>query len=708
MLTNKNRAALAISTLWTAFFLLIFTGCQPSGPKSLLLGDKYVRQGDYPKALKYLGRAAAFMPERPEVWNLQGLSYHGLQQPGRAVEAYQRALRIDRNFAPAHFNLGVLLLEQDRPTDAVGELNAYVALRPRDDQGWSRLGAALVRVRKADEADRALSQALKLNPKNADAHNTQGLVHILRKRPRDAMQSFNVALENRPGFGPALLNQAIVAQQFFGNSQIALERYRAFLGSKPDPRASAAVQLAIRQIEQASLPTPPRVPLADLTTNTGIGTLLRSNLAQQADRARAQDNAARQATGATITAATPAPTNLPVVPTPKAVAPNPPATVAVAASTPPANPIPAAVQTPAALKTNLPAIANPSVVAQAPATNQPAGPSTTAVTPPALAAAPATPQPAANPATNAPTAKVDEPEPAPAPIEVVAVNKEPEFQAPKDIDSAVAKPSVPEAVEEKPLIAPRKRTEQEKRGLLARLKSANPVKWFEHDEPRTELKPIPSSTPPVPPAAPPAAQPEPPVVPPESTPHAPVPAPAAQAAPVREPVRPVARYEYRKDLQLGKGDRARAQKPFAQANLSFQQGRLEDAIALYRQAIAADPGYFEAHYNLGLAAYQAKDLLLALSANEEAVALKPSSVDARYNFAITLREARYYTDAAHELRQLLSDSPNEARAHLALANIYSQQLDEPALARTHYQRFLDLAPNHPEAPTVRDWLVSRR
>src|SRR5947209_19530264 len=119
MLTNKNKAAL--SSVWTAMLLLLFTACQPSGPKSLVLGDKYVRQGEYPKALKYLARAAMFMPERPQVWNLEGLAYHGMQQPAPAAEAYQRALRIDKNFAPAHFNLGVLLLEQERPTDAVTE-----------------------------------------------------------------------------------------------------------------------------------------------------------------------------------------------------------------------------------------------------------------------------------------------------------------------------------------------------------------------------------------------------------------------------------------------------------------------------------------------------------------------------------------------------------------------------------------------------------
>src|SRR5690349_9123190 len=146
MLTNKNRAPQAIS-IWTAILILMFTGCQPSGPKSLMLGDKYIRQGEYQKALKFLVRAAGLMPERPQVCNLQGLAYHGLQQPSKAMDSYQRALRIDRNFAPARYNLGVLLLEQNRLPEAINELHAYTGLQPNDDQGLSRLGAALVRAR---------------------------------------------------------------------------------------------------------------------------------------------------------------------------------------------------------------------------------------------------------------------------------------------------------------------------------------------------------------------------------------------------------------------------------------------------------------------------------------------------------------------------------------------------------------------------------
>jgi tetratricopeptide (TPR) repeat protein len=647
MLTKKNRAAL--SSVWTSILLAIFTGCQPSGPKSLLLGDKYVRQGEYPKALKYLARAAMFMPERPQVWNLEGLAYHGMQQPARAVEAYQRALRIDRNFAPARFNLGVLLLEEERPADAANELNVYVALQPNDDQGWARLGDALVRMRKTDEAERALTQALKLNSKNADAHNSMGMVHIQHKRPREAMQAFNTALQYRPGFGSALLNQAVTAQQYFGNDQIALERYRAYLTTKPDAKSAAKVQLAIRQIEGASAPAPPPVALSDLTTNTGIGALLRSNLAARTPNIVPEPNVASQA--------------------PKTNA--PPAEIAATKSNPPPQTVTA--------KTNPP----PQMVATPEIAN--ANARATATNPPVAVDAAKTNAAKTNAAkTNAVAQLPEETTEAPVPAEVVKVTSEPELPAAKDIESSASTNQTARAADDRPLLAPRKK-EEEKRGLLSRLKQANPAHWFEHDEPKTV--PIPATT----------QRTAPPITPESNE------APAHLAPAIAPPV--FARYQYRTNASPAKGNRAQAQKLFLQAGSAYQQRQTGHAIALYRQALNADPTYFEAAYNLGVLAYQDKDLPLALAADEQAVALKPGSTDAHYNFALALREAHYPVDAANELRELLNEAPKEARAHLALGNLYSQQLDELALARTHYQHFLDLAPNHPDAGAVRQWLI---
>ena len=74
---------------------------------------------------------------------------------------------------------------------------------------------------------------------------------------------------------------------------------------------------------------------------------------------------------------------------------------------------------------------------------------------------------------------------------------------------------------------------------------------------------------------------------------------------------------------------------------------------------------------------------------------------------MALRRANYPLDAALELKTLIEDWPNEARAYLALANLYAQILNKPDDAATNYQRVLELAPQHPQAPQIRAWLAQQ-
>jgi superkiller protein 3 len=119
-----------------------------------------------------------------------------------------------------------------------------------------------------------------------------------------------------------------------------------------------------------------------------------------------------------------------------------------------------------------------------------------------------------------------------------------------------------------------------------------------------------------------------------------------------------------------------------------------------------DPAFFQAYYNLALAAAANGNLSQALTAYETALAIRPDSLDARYNFAVMLKQANYILDAEKQLENLLADHPNEARAHIALANIFARQLRQPAKAREHYTKALELDPGSPQAPAIRYWLSS--
>ena len=164
------------------------------------------------------------------------------------------------------------------------------------------------------------------------------------------------------------------------------------------------------------------------------------------------------------------------------------------------------------------------------------------------------------------------------------------------------------------------------------------------------------------------------------------------------------RYQYRSPALPKPGNRGEAERLLTQGVQAQERNRLGEAIEAYRQAAKIDPTFFDAHYNCGVAAYEAGDLPQCLLAYEWALAINPVSVKARFNFAVALQKANYPRDAANELEKLLANNPSEARAHFALANLYAQQLDQPAKAREHYLRLLELEPQHPQATAVRYWL----
>ena len=132
------------------------------------------------------------------------------------------------------------------------------------------------------------------------------------------------------------------------------------------------------------------------------------------------------------------------------------------------------------------------------------------------------------------------------------------------------------------------------------------------------------------------------------------------------------------------------------------------AIRAYQAAVAADPTYFDACYNLGVAAQDVASWPVALRAYEGALVLKPSDPSARFNFALALEKAGYPVEAVGELEVLLGRSPGNVDAHLMAANLYDQTLGERAQARVHYARVLELSPNHPQAGAIQRWLALNR
>jgi len=93
------------------------------------------------------------------------------------------------------------------------------------------------------------------------------------------------------------------------------------------------------------------------------------------------------------------------------------------------------------------------------------------------------------------------------------------------------------------------------------------------------------------------------------------------------------------------------------------QGRLDEAAASYRQALALKPDMVEAHGNLGNVLSQQGKLEEALLSYRRVLALSPKLAGAHYNLGIVLNKLGRLEEAATCYRQALVLAPDFADAH---------------------------------------------
>jgi tetratricopeptide (TPR) repeat protein len=273
------------------------------------------------------------------------------------------------------------------------------------------------------------------------------------------------------------------------------------------------------------------------------------------------------------------------------------------------------------------------------------------------------------------------PHPTPPPMQVVEVEPDPVI---------VTTPDKTVATDQTRVEAP-KEPAKAKPGVLHKM---NPLNWFGSSKPDKKyneegLTPLP---------------------PPDSNSTALAPAvsqPPIKIVPPAPPTFP--RYLYLSPRKPKSGDRVAASGAFTKAREFEQDSRWTDAMEWYRRATESDPTWFEAQYNYGVLAYRLQNYSPALAAYEVALTLAPDStnaINARYQFALALKAAGYAVDAVNELKKVVAAGPDEVRAHLALGNLYAQQLRDPARARQHYLKVLELDPHNPQGTDIRFWLLS--
>ena len=112
-------------------------------------------------------RSRAALQTWPRDVNMQGLLGALLLKLNRLDEARQLLLQVIAaapSFAKPHEDLGVLLLQQERATEAVPFLEKATRLDPKLEQAWFTLGKAYALTGRGGDADAAFEKCFELSP----------------------------------------------------------------------------------------------------------------------------------------------------------------------------------------------------------------------------------------------------------------------------------------------------------------------------------------------------------------------------------------------------------------------------------------------------------------------------------------------------------------------------------------------------------------
>lgn len=110
-------------------------------------------------------------------------------------------------------NLGLAMIEDNKPREAAILLHKAVRINGNDPSLRNSLGVALLMLGEYSEAEEQYKAALRLNPVHALAHNNLGMLYMNQNRTGEALMHFQQAIKIQPQFANAHYRLAILLRR---------------------------------------------------------------------------------------------------------------------------------------------------------------------------------------------------------------------------------------------------------------------------------------------------------------------------------------------------------------------------------------------------------------------------------------------------------------------------------------------------------------
>ena len=214
---------------------------KPSAADLRVVGADYVLLADYEDADKWFTKATEFEPANVLGWYYLGRTKYNENRFEEAIAAFKRCLELEPQHVHAEDNLGLSYQGLGRYDDAYQAFKNAIDwqknLSDKDKDSWPYIdmGSLLVETNRPEEAIPYLKQAIVLLPEAAKAHQQLGKAYLAMKRLPEAQSELETAVQLEPNSAAAhyVLGQLYQKEGQADKAKQELAKYQQLKQNKP-------------------------------------------------------------------------------------------------------------------------------------------------------------------------------------------------------------------------------------------------------------------------------------------------------------------------------------------------------------------------------------------------------------------------------------------------------------------------------------------
>jgi len=154
--------------------------------------------GQFNKAVANYNRAVKLNPNFADAYNNRGISYRNLGRLKQAIADYTKAIELKPNYTEAYNNRGVACEKLGQLERSICDYDKSIEINPKFAEAYNNRANAYAKLRKFDRAVSDYTKAIKNNSNLAEAYGNRAVIYALTGKPKGARKDFLKAVALNP------------------------------------------------------------------------------------------------------------------------------------------------------------------------------------------------------------------------------------------------------------------------------------------------------------------------------------------------------------------------------------------------------------------------------------------------------------------------------------------------------------------------------